>query len=395
MVCFPLLRLIGSNANRLRVHFNLTFLVLALLILVGGPLLVLAIWYSLGRDPEVGIVADYLPEPPSNLPPGVAGTLIDERADMKDIVATIVDLARRGLHHYSGRKERSSVHQNRKSGRKFALLRKTIAHTSIRQENGEKLSDLRYKFSNALPSLRSSLYEELEKEGLVPVSPQTIRTRFGCLTGLAVVVGFLLFLIPSMLTDVGLAVCIGIGFVPTIIALAVASRHMPRKTELGALEAAKWEAFKNYLMDIERYTDLKEATDIFDTYLPYAIALDWNTVGSVSFRVWRRRRFRRGTVRLAILGRFIIWAAVRARLRRQPVGRHVNAHVGRYVAKHDRWPGRHVQRVDAGCSIRLQPCCKAPVRRAVVQVGVVFQAGLVASPAVARAVLAKSQFSPA
>ena len=44
----------------------------------------------------MGLIADYLPEPPSDLPPGIAGTLIDESADMQDILATILDLARRG-----------------------------------------------------------------------------------------------------------------------------------------------------------------------------------------------------------------------------------------------------------------------------------------------------------
>ena len=33
----------------------------------------------------------------NDLPAGVAGTLLDEKADMKDIIASIVDLARRGV----------------------------------------------------------------------------------------------------------------------------------------------------------------------------------------------------------------------------------------------------------------------------------------------------------
>ena len=36
----------------------------------------------------VGLIADYLPEPPSDLPAGMVGTLIDESADMQDILAT-------------------------------------------------------------------------------------------------------------------------------------------------------------------------------------------------------------------------------------------------------------------------------------------------------------------
>jgi hypothetical protein len=67
---------------------------LALALLLGGPALVYLMWYKYGRDKPVQRVADYLPEPPDDLPPGLAGTLLDESADMQDIIATIVDLAR-------------------------------------------------------------------------------------------------------------------------------------------------------------------------------------------------------------------------------------------------------------------------------------------------------------
>jgi hypothetical protein len=52
----------------------------------------------------------------------------------------------------------------------------------------------------------------------------------------------------------------------------VTGRHMPRKTPKGAEEAARWLAFKRYLQDVEKYTNLEEATAIFDRYLAYAIA---------------------------------------------------------------------------------------------------------------------------
>jgi len=68
---------------------------LGLLLLLGGPGLVYLLWYNKGRDKPVVRVADYLPEPPDTLAPGLAGTLVDDKADMQDVLATIVDLARR------------------------------------------------------------------------------------------------------------------------------------------------------------------------------------------------------------------------------------------------------------------------------------------------------------
>ena len=40
-------------------------------------------WHTRGRDVAVPLVADYLSEPPDDLPAGVVGTLVDEQADMK------------------------------------------------------------------------------------------------------------------------------------------------------------------------------------------------------------------------------------------------------------------------------------------------------------------------
>src|SRR5207253_6872497 len=71
-------------------------LALALLLGIGGPVLVFILYSTRGRDPDPVAVPEYLTEPPSDQPPGMIGTLIDETADMEDIMATLLDLARRG-----------------------------------------------------------------------------------------------------------------------------------------------------------------------------------------------------------------------------------------------------------------------------------------------------------
>ncbi|HID88160.1 MAG TPA: DUF2207 domain-containing protein, partial [Anaerolineae bacterium] len=85
-----------QRAEDMRPVVNLVMGVVGAMLAVGGPLLFLALWYVRGRDPHVELPTDYLTEPPSDAPPAVAGTLVDEKADMRDILATIVDLARRG-----------------------------------------------------------------------------------------------------------------------------------------------------------------------------------------------------------------------------------------------------------------------------------------------------------
>ncbi len=56
----------------------------------------LLIWRKRGRDDPSKTYASYVSEPPSTLPPALAGALIDEKVDTKEVIATIVDLARRG-----------------------------------------------------------------------------------------------------------------------------------------------------------------------------------------------------------------------------------------------------------------------------------------------------------
>ena len=69
---------------------------LSLLVVISAPLGMYALWYTKGKDPKVGLVPEYLSEPPSDLPPAVVGTLVDERADLRDVLSTVIDLARRG-----------------------------------------------------------------------------------------------------------------------------------------------------------------------------------------------------------------------------------------------------------------------------------------------------------
>src|SRR5262249_18795215 len=59
---------------------TLAFGAAALFVPVLGGLGVLALWYSRGRDPDVGKVPPELDSPPSELAPAMVGTVVDEYA---------------------------------------------------------------------------------------------------------------------------------------------------------------------------------------------------------------------------------------------------------------------------------------------------------------------------
>ena len=75
---------------------SLLVLALSALVGIGGVLAVVITYQRRGRDPEPLTVPEYISTPPNDEAPGIVGALVDEKVDMQDIMATLVDLARRG-----------------------------------------------------------------------------------------------------------------------------------------------------------------------------------------------------------------------------------------------------------------------------------------------------------
>ena len=257
---------------------QLSIFIMAILLVCGGPLGVLALWYLYGRDPQLAVTPpEYITEPPSDLPPAVVGTLVDERADMHDIISTLVDLARRGFltiqevgknDHLFLKVAAAPVADLRPYERKFY-------DAIFKNREQTELSDLKHKFYATIPKLKNLLYDELVDLNYAPASPQNVRNRFAVFGWAVLAMGFAsMFIIgamlPSAIAGAGFCPAAAIGLTGAI--LIYVSRHMPRKTVKGTEEAAKWLAFKTYLERIEKYEEVEAATDLFDKYLAYATA---------------------------------------------------------------------------------------------------------------------------
>ncbi len=261
---------------------NVLFLGAGLMLAIGGPVGLYAIWHSYGRDTPVEIPLDILREPPDDLPPGAVGTLIDESADIHDLVATMVDLAERNIIHIE---EQSSeilgISYSRdweitKTG-SFAQLspaEKALTGALFGSKQEVKLKEIRKRFGKQQGTVRKAFYQELVQRGYFPRNPETVRRywRIGGVVLLAGIVffGFQLWSIVGSFAPFVLAVLFGLGI--SGIALIIMAGYMPRKTPKGAEAAARWVAFRRYLEEIERYQDLKQAQEIFARYLPYAVA---------------------------------------------------------------------------------------------------------------------------
>jgi uncharacterized membrane protein YgcG len=256
---------------------------LGLLLLAGGPLGVYLLWHMRGRDLPVGMVPEYISEPPSDLPAGVVGVLVDEQADVKDIIASVVDLGRRGVLRMEEEKKegflgigsgRDFVFHLQDDGKATRPYEKTLIKSIFSGRDERRMSDLRQKFYTAIPDLREQLYEEVVKEGFFPRDPQTTRRMW---TGLGlsgmIVAGIIAVLLLGILGNYSSwVICPGVSLGVTMAALMIVGRYMPRKTPKGAEEAAKWLAFKNYLKSIDQQSDLEVVKDKFEAFLPYAVA---------------------------------------------------------------------------------------------------------------------------
>lgn len=272
-------------------------IVVSLLIGLGGPLLVYTQYQRRGRDPEIGPVPEYISEPPSELPPAIVGSLIDERADVRDVMSTLIDLGSRGYLVIEETKTEglfgiggSSEFTFKRTDKDFVGLRpfeQRIMNNLFGNRYMERsLTSLRNKFYTVIPQVQSDLYKGLVQEGLFERSPQAIRNSWVMIgVGMEALAFFGFFFVVAALESVTPAImCLPMALSFTGLVTIVIAQFMPAKTRKGAEEAAKWKAFQEYLRNLEKYGSVEAAAANFDKFLPYAVAFGIDRTWMNKFR---------------------------------------------------------------------------------------------------------------
>lgn len=268
------------------------FLGTGLLLLVGGSLLLAGIWYTRGRDPEVGLVADIVPEPPDDLRPGAAGTLIDEVTDYHDVIATVFDLARRGIIRMDEKQTEGFMGFGKQTRFSVTLLKRPGDLTGYEQtlldamftpqaEPGASVAmeQVQASFGMRERTIHNGFYDELVAHGYFKANPEKTRQRYQFLRFVGPVLAAVIVILVLVFTGAGSG-WIVLPIIAAIVLFILGGRvatHMPRKTMKGAEAAAKWEAFRRYLKEIDQHVNLEESKAIFEKYLPYAIAFELDT----------------------------------------------------------------------------------------------------------------------
>lgn len=233
-------------------------LLLALVIGVGGGAMLFLRWYNSGREPAIGPTPKLLDEPPSDLPAPLAGTLVDGSADLSDAVASLVDLGEQGVLSMTdvpGPPSDVLVTLRRPTDDPTLRPYERVLLTALFDQGSVgssiKLSDARTRFAAAVPVLEERLHAAVATEGLFTANPKQVRTRY-MVIGLLLVVGGLGFAFLSawlIRWAVGIIWLPGLALTLVGAATLALAQAMPRRTPRGALEAARWIAFKAHLAD--------------------------------------------------------------------------------------------------------------------------------------------------
>jgi hypothetical protein len=262
---------------------HLAFIVGMAFLLVGGTVAVIVLWYVRGRDPATHLHAEYITEPPDDLPPGAAGTLLDESVDHEDVVATMIGLARHGaieIHEIPpdpGKQQRRSnyelivVDPSKVESRLERDLLQVLFQGDPKRGDREFLHNVKARFDANEPTIRHDLYRELVDRGYFTTAPDDTRRRWKIASWIGLVASIVVGLVVTARTD-------GFALLPTAAAVVIwimmirMSKAMPQKTAKGAESAAQWRAFRTYLRSISKYEKVEEAKPLFDRYMSYAVA---------------------------------------------------------------------------------------------------------------------------
>ena len=258
----------------------------------------LAIWRRRGRDPRQRPIAVQY-EPPTDLTPAEAGTLTDERVDMRDITATVVDLAVRGFLKIEEVEKKElfglmtsedfRFHRLRPEGEWSSLaaherrILKGIFEDAV--DDSVMLSDLKNEFYKELDGIRSGVMDRLMTKGMFRVRPDQTRTAWvvgGMIFGVLLAFGGSMLAAAFSLTPVPFLIA---GALSAVIVMVI-GWQMPARTDAGTRMLEQTLGFGEFLerVDRERYQNVKLTPEMFERFLPYAMAFGVESKWAKAFK---------------------------------------------------------------------------------------------------------------
>ncbi len=239
-----------------------------------------------GRDPEGPAAVTVRYEAPEGVGPGEIGTIIDEKVDLVDITATLVDLAVRGYLKIEVEEEEGflrsrevTVYERLPDKDASGLMKHERELLDALFTSGDRVSseDLKEKFYKHLPDIKNALYGQMTQDGLFRDDPETVRMGFyagGFLLGfLAFFVGLAWAWWRGMLMPYAM-IAPAISGVGIALLYFLFAGAMPSRGKRGVELKAWAEGFQEFVDRVESdRLERAEARNAFESLLPYAMAL--------------------------------------------------------------------------------------------------------------------------
>lgn len=250
-------------------------------------------WWRVGRDPRSGpLVVAY--EPPEGLGPAEVGTLVDNRPDNRDLIAGLVDAAIKGAVRI-----RETVPDGWLTRPQYAydLLAPESEWVSLgispagckmlcgmfgiasKPPSTVTSDDLEDSFYKILPQVKDAIYKDLLDRGFYRARPDTTITSYAVIAAIAGAAVWLLAIVVlpwtgsrDDFTTVVAPILLGAA---TMMIVVIFALFMPARTVAGAKARDQARGFEEFLsrVDKHRLETLPLSPQLFEKYLPYAIAL--------------------------------------------------------------------------------------------------------------------------
>lgn len=247
------------------------------------------VWNRRGRDPRrLAIAPRY--EPPDGLSPAELGTLVDNDPDLRDITATFIDLAIRGYILIEEVQDEKLFGLMKSRTYRFHLRR---AQTEWQELHAHEIAvlngifsdgtttvvddaDLKNQFYKRLPAIRTAIFDRLVEHGHYRSRPDHVRNRWLITAGVtgAAVIGLGSWINETLLGQTG-TVAVLAGLLSALI-IGIFAFIMPARTQRGARTLERALGFEEFLdrVDADRMQRVIRTPELFEKYLPYAMALN-------------------------------------------------------------------------------------------------------------------------
>ncbi|MGH7542024.1 MAG: DUF2207 domain-containing protein, partial [Gemmatimonadota bacterium] len=253
-------------------------------------------WRTRGKDPELGSIEPRY-EPPERLTPAEVGVIIDNSPDMRDVTATVVDLAVRGYLDIEETEERKLLGLMSDRDYVFHLKRPEEEWEGLEPHERRlldafftgsservELSELKNKFYKHLPDLKDGLMDTLVEHDVYARRPDHVA---GVYLVVALIVGVGLTVVGMAGAErLGLSrAAVAIGGVGSGLLIAGFGLVMPARTREGTRILRMVKGFEEFLERVEsdRFKRMITGPEMFEKYLPFAMALGVESQWAAAF----------------------------------------------------------------------------------------------------------------